>query len=140
MSKIIKIENNEHFLSVIKSAGYTVVVFARASDWPSTQVTAQCAAYSREYPYVRFCIVDIDTVSLALVGSACVTYVPTIAFYRTGESRGQVVGTDYIEIEKRLAAMRRDGAALVAARGNTGKHYIFAPENAAIFAPRRTRK
>lgn len=113
MSRVIFAQDEAQMRAAIAGPGYTVIIFMRTRDLGCEQLVAKCAEYSREFPHVRFCALDIDRAQMKRVGTTSLSHVPTCAFYRAGALQGLVAGTDYARIEARLVDTRRDGTSLI---------------------------
>jgi hypothetical protein len=165
MSRVIKITTanaREQLRAAIARPGYAIVVLARAGDWACELFASRCAEWSREFPFVRFIIADADladalggldgsagsaTAAMQTTNARAIrpapfaiahpSFVPTTIVFRNGAAREQIVGTDCAQMERILIDMRRDGPSLAPSAPYTGKNYICAPENVAIFARRR---
>lgn len=136
MSRVSKITTAEQLRTMINLRGYVAIIFVGINDWPSNQFAEKCAEYSRTFPYVRFATAPVELAG-ACVGGTHLTFIPTTAIYRNGILCMQVVGTDYLGIEKILVATRKDGYSLTTLAPVGGNYMLLAPPNLPIFPARR---
>lgn len=111
MARIIPIHSDEQASRAIAEPGYTAILFYKDGDCPSQSMIGQCCAYSRSYPFIGFWSINIDTYSGSL-SRFSLSFVPTVIFYRNGKHVRAVIGTDYVDIERRMKSMEHDGPAL----------------------------
>jgi hypothetical protein len=134
---IAKLHGIEDHARFIASPGYAIVVYMHAGDCPSDQFIARCFEWAREYPFIRFAMIDTAE---GCAGLEPVAFVPMATFFRNGKRAGSpLVGTDFARMESILRSMRVDGGALVAPASTASivGVYIAPHVDRAIFARRK---
>lgn len=93
---VISSENG--FDSAIRSSNLVVVDFYAPWCGPCRTLTPHLERLSTEYPAVRFCKLDVDSLD-AVANSQNVSALPTIVYYKNGKEVARVTGADLAKIE-----------------------------------------
>jgi thioredoxin len=92
------IVSSSGFDSAIRNSNLVVIDFYATWCQPCKVLTPLFEKLTTQYPQVRFCKVDVDTLA-DVVDSQRISAMPTIVFYKKGREVARVTGADIKRIE-----------------------------------------